>query len=115
MTPSKARALKLHIVKYCIIEGQLYWKNPLDFLLRCLTEPETENGINQFHEGVCGGHHAWRAMAYKILRSEYYWPNLFTDVNSKVRSCNPCQLFSGNEKLLALPLVPVKIEAPSQQ
>jgi hypothetical protein len=35
---SKARTLKLHAVKYCISEGQLYWKDPLGFLLVCLVE-----------------------------------------------------------------------------
>ena len=54
---SKARILKLHAVKYCISEGQLYWKDPLGFLLVCLVESETEKVISQFHEGVCGGHH----------------------------------------------------------
>jgi hypothetical protein len=34
MTPSKVRTLKLHAVKYCIIDNQLYWKDPLGFLLR---------------------------------------------------------------------------------
>jgi hypothetical protein len=115
MTPSKARTLKLHAIKYCIIEGQLYWKDPLGFLLRFLTEPETKDVTNEFHKGVCGGHHAWRAMAYKILRAGYYWLKLFTDVNAKVRACNPCQLFSGRQKLPALPLVLVKTKAPFQQ
>jgi hypothetical protein len=45
----------------------------------------------------------------------YYWPRLFSDVNAKVRACNPCQLFAGKQKLPALPLVPVKVEAPFQQ
>jgi hypothetical protein len=36
-------------------------------------------------------------------------------VNAKVRACNPCQLFSGKQKIPALPLVPVKTEAPFQQ
>jgi hypothetical protein len=57
MTPSKERTLKLHAVKYCIIKGQLYWKDPLGFLLCCLIEPKTKNVINEFHKGVCGGHH----------------------------------------------------------
>jgi hypothetical protein len=95
--------LKLHAVKYCIIEGQLYWKDPLGFLLLCLTEPETEDVINEFHKGACGGDHAWRATTYKILRAGYYWPKLFTDVNTKARACNPCQLFSGKKNLPALP------------
>jgi ribonuclease HI len=112
---SKARTLKLHAVKYCISDKKLYWKDPLGFLLVCLVESETEEVINQFHEGVCGGHHAWRATAYKILRAGYYWPKLFPDVNAKVRTCNPCQFFAGKQKLPAMPLVPIKVEAPFQQ
>jgi hypothetical protein len=115
LSPSKARTLKLHVVKYCIFESQLYWKDPLGFLLVCLVEYETEKVISEFHEGVCGGHHAWRAVAYKILRAGYYWPKLFSDVNAKVRACNPCQLFMGKHKLPALPLVLVKTGAPFQQ
>jgi hypothetical protein len=59
LTPSKARTLKLHAVKYCIIDAKLYWKDPLGFLLRCLVETETEGVMDEFHVGVCGGHHAW--------------------------------------------------------
>jgi hypothetical protein len=113
--PSKARTLKLHVVKYCISERQLYWNDPLGFLLVCLVESEIKKVISQFHEGVCGGHHAWRATTYTILRGGYYWPKLFSDVNAKVRACNPCQFFAGKHKLPAMPLVPVKTEAPFQQ
>jgi hypothetical protein len=90
LSPSKSRTLKLHAVKYCIAENQLYWKDPLSFLLICLVKSETERVISEFHEGVCGGHHAWRATSYKILRAGYYWPKLFSDVNAKVHACNPC-------------------------
>jgi hypothetical protein len=115
MTPSKSRTLKLHKVKYCIIDNQLYWKDPLGFLLRCLTKSETENVINEFHEGVCGGHHTWRETTYKILRTGYYWEKLFTYVNATIRAYNPCQLFLGKQKLPALTLTPVKTEGPFQQ
>jgi hypothetical protein len=59
LTPSKTRTLKLHIVKYCIIDVKLYWKDPLGFLLSYLVEAETKRVIDEFHVGVCGGHHAW--------------------------------------------------------
>jgi hypothetical protein len=95
MTMSKERNLKLHAIKYCIINGRLYWKDPLGFLLCFLTECEIEGIINEFYEGVYGGQHGWREMAYKILRVGYYFPNLFTDVNVRFRSCNSCQLFFG--------------------
>jgi hypothetical protein len=58
LSPSKYRTLKLHAVKYCISEIQLYWKDPLGFLLVCLVESETKKVINEFHKGVCRGHHA---------------------------------------------------------
>jgi hypothetical protein len=90
LTPAKCRTLKLHAVKYCISKNQLYWKDPLGFLLICLVEPETPRVIEEFHEGICGGHHAWRAIAYKILRAGYYWPKLFSDVNAKVCACHSC-------------------------
>jgi hypothetical protein len=115
LSPSKARTLKLHAVKYCISKIQLYWKDPLGFLLVCLVESETEEVISEFHEEVCGGHHAWRETTYKIMRPGYYWLKLFSDVNAKVRTYNPCELFIGKHKLPTLPLVPVKTEAPFQQ
>jgi hypothetical protein len=94
MTPPKARTLKLHAIKYCIIDGKLYWKYPLGFLLCFLTEDETGGVIDEFHEGVCRGNHARRETNYKILRARYYWQKLFTDVNARIRACNSCQLFA---------------------
>jgi len=41
INPYKSRTLKSHAVNYCIIDGKLYWKDPLGFLLRCLVETET--------------------------------------------------------------------------
>jgi hypothetical protein len=55
LSTSKARTLKLHAVKYCIAESQLYWKDPLGFLLVCLVESETQRVIDGFNEGVYGG------------------------------------------------------------
>jgi len=75
-------------------------------LLLCLTELETEGIIDQFHIGFCGGHYAWRATTYKILRGGFYWPRLLLQVGAKVRGCFPCQMFAGKQKLAALPLVP---------
>jgi hypothetical protein len=84
-------------------------------LLNFLTEEETEGIINEFHKGICGGHHAWRATAYNILRVGYYWPSLFSDVNCMVRAYVECQMFAGKKKLHPLPLRPIKVETPFQQ
>jgi hypothetical protein len=46
LSPSKARTLKLHAVKYCIFEKKIYWKDPLGFLLVCLVESETKESYH---------------------------------------------------------------------
>ena len=55
-----ARSLKLRITKYCLVEQQLFWKDPGDILLRCLDKPEIEGVISESHEGSCGGHKYWK-------------------------------------------------------
>jgi hypothetical protein len=94
---SKARALKLKAVRYCLIDQALYWKDPLGVFLRCLDLQEAQKVIFDFHSGIYGGHHSWKTTAHKILRAGYYWPTLFPDVCREVRDCIKCQKFSGKQ------------------
>jgi hypothetical protein len=112
---SKARALKLKAVKYCLVDRVLYWKDPLGVLLKCMNPQEAQRIIVEFHDSLCGGHHFWKTTAYKILRAGYYWPTLFTDVCREVRACIKCQRFSGKQQLKSLPLKPVVVSGPFQQ
>ena len=93
-------------IKYCIINANLYWKYPINIFLLFLTKSEREGIIDQFHVGICGGHYAWRATTYKILRTGFYWPTLFAQVGEKVRSYTQCQMFAGMQRLATFPLVP---------
>jgi hypothetical protein len=77
----------------------LFWKEPIGILLNFLTLEEVEEIINEFHKGLCGGHHAWRVTVYKILIVGYYWPSLFSDVNCMVRDFVECHMFVGKHKL----------------
>jgi hypothetical protein len=112
---SKARALKLKAVRYCLIDQALYWKDPLGVFLRCLDPQEAQKVMFDFHSGLCGGHHFWKTTAHKILRAGYYWPTLFPDVCREIRACIKCQKFSGKQQLKSLPLKPVVVSAPFQQ
>jgi ribonuclease HI/transposase InsO family protein len=111
----KRRALRLKATKYCIIQDGLGWKNPDGIILRCVDELESKRLLVDFHSGFCGGHFAAKTTAHKILRAGYYWPTIFSDVHKMVRGCQQCQLFTGKQKLAALPLQPVVVEAPFQQ
>jgi len=95
MERSQAISLRLKAMKYCIVDGRLYWKDPGGILLTCITEEKMVEIIYEFHRGICGGHQAWKATSYKILRVGYYWPTLFQETNVRVRACLKCQKFTG--------------------
>jgi hypothetical protein len=102
-------------LKYCILNGDLYWKDVGGILLNCLLKDEADKALQDFHEADCGEHLNWKATANKILRVGFYWPTLSVDVHKKVTSCHKCQVFEGKRKLLPLPLKPICVEAPFQQ
>jgi len=102
-------------LKFCVLEGALFWKNPEGILLNCLTMNETNNIMREFHAGDCGGHLYLKSTANKILMVGYYWPSLFADVKKFVVSYHKCQIFEGKRKLLPFPLKPISTEKPFQQ
>jgi len=73
-----------------IVEGSLYWKDPIGILLLCSTEEEFTGKIKDYHEGLCGGHYSWKMTAHKILQERFYWPTLFCDTYKFVRICYKC-------------------------
>jgi hypothetical protein len=115
LTKTKARFIKLKALKFCILEGNLYWKDPGGILLNCLLKDEADKVLQDFHAGDCGGHLSWKTTTNKILRVGFYWPTLFVDVHQKVTSCHQCHIFEGKRKLLPLPMKPISVESPFQQ
>ena len=115
LNKSQDKSLKLKYIGYCILNNKLFLKDPLGVLLNCVVENEIERIFNYLHKGYCGGHYSWRIKTHKILRSRFYWPTLFIDVNRKVRSCLESQLFARKQKISPLPLKSIKAQAPFQQ
>jgi len=56
LTKTKDRFLKLKALKYCILEGNLYWKDPGGILLNCLLKDEADKVLQEFHAEECDGH-----------------------------------------------------------
>ena len=75
LSKTKARFVKQKALKYCMIDGFLYWKNDVGILLKCLLENDAGKFMHEMHEGECGGHLNWKTIANKILRSGYHWPD----------------------------------------
>jgi len=115
MDKTRARFLKHKAAKFCILNGNLYWKEPEGVFLNRVTEREASKLIKDFHVGECGGHHYWKTTVNKVLRAGFYWPTVFSDTHQVVATCHECQVFDGRRKLLSLPLKPVRVESPFQQ
>jgi transposase InsO family protein len=111
----KRRALRLKAMKYCLTKSGLGWKDPDGVLLRCVNQEEAEKLLKELRSGFCGGHFAARTTTHKILRVGYYWSTLFSDTHRYVRSCQPCQYFTGKPRPPAQPLKPIVVEAHFQQ
>jgi hypothetical protein len=114
MEKNKVRALKLKSIKYFLVDKILYWKNPLGVLLICLYPQEAQDFMFDSHDSLCGGHHYWRTMAYKILRVGYFSPSLFIDVCANIRAWAKCQKFSRKQQLKSFPLKLVAASGPFQ-
>jgi hypothetical protein len=57
ITNTKAKFIKLKALKYCILDGNLYWKDPGGILLNFLLKNEGDKVLWDFHAGDCG---LWR-------------------------------------------------------
>jgi hypothetical protein len=72
LTKTKAIFLKQKETNICVPNGSMYWKYPGGVLLKFIIEDEAHKTKKEFHKGDCGGHHYWKEMISKILRSWFY-------------------------------------------
>jgi len=59
-----------------------------------------------------GGHQSGYATAQWILRASYFWPTMFKDCITAVRSCHACQIFDRKTRILPAPLPPIVVFGP---
>jgi hypothetical protein len=88
LTKTKASFIKLKALKFCILEGNLYWKDLGRIFLNFLLKDKAVKVLQDFHAGGCGGHLSCKTTTNKIPRAGFYWPTLFDDVHQKVTSCH---------------------------
>ena len=55
----KFRSLKLKSMGYYLYEHDLFWKDPIGILLKCVDKKEAEVVTIEMHEGICGENRYW--------------------------------------------------------
>jgi hypothetical protein len=115
MSSKERRALKMKENQYVLVVEVLFQRNFDGMLLRCIDSTKSQKVLEEFHEGVCGGHFSPTTTAHRIMRVGYYWPTIFKDSYSMIRKCISCQKFSGKMKRATMLLQPITIEEPFTQ
>ena len=90
---------------------QYFWDDPILFkqcadriILRCMSESEMGEILKHCHSLECGGHFNGQRIAAKVLQSGFYWPSLFKDSHSFVKSCDRCQRIGNIGRRNEMPL-----------
>src|SRR5262249_50717107 len=86
--------------RYKIIGEVLHRKAFSGLYIRCITEEESLQIMEEAHAGECGGHFNGQTLAKRVLKW-YYWPTLEKDCADFAKRCTKCQLHAN------------KIHAPS--
>jgi hypothetical protein len=109
---SEQKRIRYQAKDYMIVGDTLYRRGVDTVLRRCLTHEEAEKALNECHSGTCGGHQSGYATAQRILRAGYFWPTMFKDCITAVRSCHACQIFDSKTRRPPAPLQPIIAVGP---
>ncbi|GJV36992.1 reverse transcriptase domain-containing protein [Tanacetum coccineum] len=75
-----------------------FWGDPYLFRIcadqiirRCVFGQEALEILKACHEGPTGGHHSANITARKVFNVGFFWPTIYQDAHSMIKSCDACQ------------------------
>ncbi|KAL0320195.1 UNVERIFIED_CONTAM: hypothetical protein Sradi_5281000 [Sesamum radiatum] len=69
----------------------LYRRSFDGIFLRCLSDDEAIQAIEEAHSGICGTHQSGPKLHFRIKRMGYYWPTMVKDCINYAQRCQACQ------------------------
>ena len=86
---NKAHKIQIHLVRFSLVNGQLFKRSLDGSYLRCLTTEQRQYVLAELHEGICGNHPGGnRTLAHRAHTQGYYWPTMRSDDVDYVRKCD---------------------------
>ncbi|GJR47684.1 reverse transcriptase domain-containing protein [Tanacetum coccineum] len=58
---------------------------------RCVHGQEAHDILKACHEGPTGGHHSANLTAKKVFDTGFFWPTIYRDAHTMIKSCDTCQ------------------------
>ncbi|GJY86653.1 reverse transcriptase domain-containing protein [Tanacetum coccineum] len=75
-----------------------FWDDPYLFRIcadqiirRCVHGQEANDILKACHEGPTGDHHSANLTARKVFDAGFFWPTIYRDANTMIKSCDTCQ------------------------
>ena len=85
------KRISLRARNYSIINEALYRGGVCAPLLRCISQAEGRQLLQEIHAGMCSSHIGMRALVGKAFREGFYWPSAVADAHEIVCTCSNCQ------------------------
>jgi hypothetical protein len=104
---TKDRNVRRQVLKYTLMEGELYRRTIDGLLLKCLDEEESKVAMGEVHEGMCGTHQSAHKMRWMLKRAGFYWPTMMEDCFRYFKGCEACQRFGDIQSAPASTLHPI--------
>ncbi|GJR43170.1 reverse transcriptase domain-containing protein [Tanacetum coccineum] len=75
-----------------------FWDDPYLFRIcadqiirRCVHGQEANDILKACHEGPTRGHHSANLIAQKVFDVGFFWPTIYQDAHTMIKSCDTCQ------------------------
>ncbi|GJW36539.1 reverse transcriptase domain-containing protein [Tanacetum coccineum] len=75
-----------------------FWDDPYLFRIcadqiirRCVHGQEANDILKACHEGPTGGHHSANLTTRKVFDAGFFWPTIYQDAHTMIKSCDTCQ------------------------
>ena len=69
-----------------------------------------DDTLRSYHDSLLGGGHQGLERTYGIIRMRYFWPRMYTDIETYVKSCEECQKAKRDVHGKKAPLQPMPVE-----
>ncbi|KAL0423258.1 UNVERIFIED_CONTAM: hypothetical protein Sradi_0860600 [Sesamum radiatum] len=79
--------------RFIYYKGMLYRRSFDGLFLRCLSDNERVQAMEEAHSGVCGAHQSGPKLHFRIKRMGYYWPTMVKDCMNYARGCQEKEEF----------------------
>lgn len=102
---SHQRKKFLHDVKFYLWDEPLLFRRYLDQIIqRCVPENEVRDILYHCHSSPYGGHFGATRTTTKVLQSGFFWPTIFGDSYTLVKTCDQCQRMGNISRRHEFPL-----------